>query len=335
MKSTTYRDSGVDIDAGDELIRRIKPIVKDTFTPGVVSDIGAFGGFYEIDVSGYARPVLVSSMDGVGTKVKVASLVGRYDTVGQDLVNHCVNDIAVCGAKPLFFLDYYATGKLDPEVGESIVRGFARACAENHVALIGGETAEMPGLYAPNEYDLAGTIVGVVDRELIIDGSRVSEGDTLIGLPSTGLHTNGYSLAREVLLGNFAVDACPPELGGQRIGDVLLAIHRSYLEAIRVVLPSEGLHGLAHVTGGGIPGNIARVVQDGLRAAVDYSAWERPPVFRLIQEVGGVPEEDMRRTFNLGIGLIMVVSASEADDVMSRLVADGEQPILIGNVKRA
>jgi phosphoribosylformylglycinamidine cyclo-ligase len=332
MKSVTYSDAGVNISAGDEMIRRIKPIVKSTFTPGVLADIGAFGGFFELDLAAYSRPVLVSSMDGVGTKVKIATLAGRYDTVGQDLVNHCVNDIAVCGAKPLYFLDYYATGKLDPAIGADIVRGFATACSENAVALIGGETAEMPGLYAIDDYDLAGTIVGVVERDRIIDGSRVEAGDALIGLPSTGLHTNGYSLARKVLLEDLTVDSTPGALEGQSVGQALLAVHRSYLGAIQAVLPMTGLNGLAHITGGGIPGNISRVVRGGLRAEVDYSAWTRPPIFRLIQDMGGVPESDMRRTFNLGIGLVIVVSASERDNALHRLRGVGERPVSLGNV---
>ncbi len=335
MKSTTYRDSGVDIDAGEELVRRIKPIVRRTFTDGVVSDIGAFGGFFEVDFSRYERPVLVSSMDGVGTKIKVAALAGRYEGVGQDLVNHCVNDIAVCGAEPLFFLDYYATANLDPDVGESIVRGFAEACAENGVALIGGETAEMPGLYAPGEYDLAGTIVGIVERNRIIDGETTAEGDVLIGLPSTGLHTNGYSLARKVLLANFDLDSTPAALGGSTVADALLEVHKSYLRAIRAILSSDGLRGLAHVTGGGIPGNVARVVREPLRARVDYTSWERLPIFGLIQEAGKVPEEDMRRTFNLGIGLIAVVADRSVDRCLERLSSIGEKPTIIGNVVRA
>jgi phosphoribosylformylglycinamidine cyclo-ligase len=334
MTSTTYRDSGVDIDAGDELVRRIKPLVRQTFTDGVVSDIGAFGGFFEVDFERYERPVLVSSMDGVGTKIKVAALAGRYEGVGQDLVNHCVNDIAVCGADPLFFLDYFATGKLDPDVGESIVSGFAKACAENHVALIGGETAEMPGLYAEGEYDLAGTIVGIVDRSRIVDGKATSEGDVIIGLPSTGLHTNGYSLARKVLLKEFALDDAPAVLGGPTVGEALLEVHRSYLHAIKALLSSDGLRGLAHVTGGGIPGNVARVIAEPLRAEVDYASWKRLPIFDLIQERGRVPEEDMRRTFNLGIGLIAVVAERFLDTCLEKLSSAGEYPVVVGNVVR-
>ncbi len=329
---TTYREAGVDIDAGEETVRRIKPLVRRTFTPGVLADIGAFGSFFELDLRGYQHPVLVSSVDGVGTKLKVAFRMDRHDTVGQDLVNHCVNDIAVCGAKPLYFLDYFSTGKLDPEVVEQVVRGFTQACLENGCALIGGETAEMPDLYTPGEYDLAGTIVGIVEKDKILDQSRVRAGDVLIGLPSTGLHTNGYSLARKVLFTRFEVEETPKILGGETLGAALLRVHRSYLSAIQTVLAADAGHAFVHVTGGGIPGNTVRVIPAGLRYEVAYEAWERPALFRLIQEVGAVPEEDMRRTFNLGIGLIAVVPEARVEAAVGALEALGEQPIRIGRV---
>ncbi len=329
---TTYRDAGVDIDAGEETLRRIKPLVRRTFTPGVLADIGAFGSFFELDLSGYQHPVLVSSVDGVGTKLKVAFRMDRHDTVGQDLVNHCVNDIAVCGAVPLYFLDYFSTGKLDPEVAEQIVRGFTQACLENGCALIGGETAEMPGLYAPGEYDLAGTIVGIVEKHKILDGSRVRAGDVLIGLPSTGLHTNGYSLARKVLFTHFDIEDQPDILGGEPIGEALLRVHRSYLKPIRTLLAETLAHAFVHVTGGGIPGNTARVIPAGLHFEVDYEAWQRPALFRLIQQVGAVPEEDMRRTFNLGLGLIALVPEARTEAAVEALEALGEQPIRMGRV---
>ncbi len=332
---TTYRDAGVDIEAGDELVRRIKPIVRETFIRGVLTDIGAFGAFFEPDFSAYRRPVLVSSVDGVGTKLKVAFLMNQHDTVGQDLVNHCVNDIAVCGAQPLFFLDYLATGRLKPDVAEQIIRGVVRACRENGCALIGGETAEMPDFYAADEYDLAGMIVGVVDRNAILDGSRVQAGDVLIGLPSSGLHTNGYSLARKVLLGRFSVHDRPPELGGISVGEALLAVHRSYLKPIRSLIEADCVHALVHVTGGGIPGNTARVVPEGLRFEVDYHAWERPAIFQLIQELGDVPEADMRRTFNLGIGLIAIVPSDRKAEAMRTLEALSERPVEIGRIVTA
>ena len=329
----TYREAGVDIDAGEELVRRIKPAVRATFTDAVQQDIGAFGGFFELDTSRLKRPVLVSSVDGVGTKLEVAYLAGRHDGVGQDLVNHCINDIAVCGARPLFFLDYYATGKLDVDAAEAVVLGFAKACREAGVALIGGETAEMPGMYDGSKYDLAGTIVGVVDHEQIITGSTVQPGDVLIGLPSTGLHTNGYSLARKVILNAFALDDRPSALEGASVADALLAVHRSYLDTIQALLAKGIVQGMAHVTGGGIPGNIKRVMPDGMHASVDYNAWHRPPLFGLIQSTGDVPEEDMRRTFNLGIGLILVVRPSDAPDALALLRDRGEYPVTIGHVE--
>jgi phosphoribosylformylglycinamidine cyclo-ligase len=329
---TTYRDAGVDIEAGEETVRRIKGLVRETFTPGVLADIGAFGAFFELDFTGYTRPVLVSSVDGVGTKLKVAFLLDRHDTVGQCLVNHCVNDIAVCGAKPLYFLDYFSTGRLDPGVAEQVVRGFAAACRTNGCALIGGETAEMPDLYAPGEYDLAGTIVGVVDRDRILDGGRVRPGDVLLGLPSTGLHTNGYSLARKVLLAHFDVHETLEVLGGQSIGEAMLRVHRSYLAPIQALIEAGHAHAFVHVTGGGIPGNTPRVLPEGTGFEVDYTAWERPPLFRLIQELGSVPEDDMRRTFNLGIGLIAIVGADRAEAAVQLLEAAGEAPVVIGAV---
>jgi phosphoribosylformylglycinamidine cyclo-ligase len=329
---TTYRDAGVDIEAGEETVRRIKGLVRETFTPGVLADIGAFGAFFELDFTGYTRPVLVSSVDGVGTKLKVAFLLDRHDTVGQCLVNHCVNDIAVCGAKPLYFLDYFSTGRLDPGVAEQVVRGFAAACRTNGCALIGGETAEMPDLYAPGEYDLAGTIVGVVDRDRILDGGRVRPGDVLLGLPSTGLHTNGYSLARKVLLAHFDIHETLEVLGGQSIGEAMLRVHRSYLAPIQALIEAGHAHAFVHVTGGGIPGNTPRVLPEGTGFEVDYTAWERPPLFRLIQELGSVPEDDMRRTFNLGIGLIAIVGADRAEAAVQLLEAAGEAPVVIGAV---
>ncbi len=331
---TTYRDAGVDIDAGEETLRRIKPLLRETFTPGVAADIGAFGAFFELG-AGYERPLLVSSVDGVGTKLKVAFRTGRHDTVGQDLVNHCVNDIAACGARPLFFLDYFSTGALDPQVAEEVVRGMATACKENGCALIGGETAEMPGLYAKGEYDLAGAIVGVVEKAEIVDGSAIEAGDALLGLPSTGLHTNGYSLARAVLFAHFGVEDRPDELGGASVGEALLAVHRSYLRPIRALVEQGTARGFAHVTGGGIPGNAPRIVPDGLTFDIDYDAWERPPLFQLIQRLGKVPEDDMRRTFNLGMGLLAAVPASEADRALRMLENLRAAPKRVGEIRSA
>ena len=331
----TYKEAGVDIDAGEEAVRRIKGHVRNTFTPGVLTDIGAFGGFFALEPGQYRDPVLVSSMDGVGTKLKVAQRVGKHDTVGEDLVNHCVNDIAVCGARPLFFLDYFAAGQLRPDVVEAVVKGFAKACTENGCALIGGETAEMPDLYARGEYDLAGTIVGVVERDAIVDGSQIEAGDVLLGLPSSGLHTNGYTLARKVLFERFVAADTPDALGGETVGEALLRVHKSYLDDIQALV-SEGLaHGFAHVTGGGLVGNTRRILPDGLALDVDWEAWRRPPIFQLIQEVGEVPEDDMRRTFNLGVGLVVVIPEAARDRALTVLGALGEPAFEVGRVVRA
>ena len=327
----TYARAGVSINAGDDLVRGIRKRVRSTFSPAVLRDIGAFGAFFDARFPGYRSPVLVSSVDGVGTKLLVAKLAGKHDTVGQDLVNHCVNDILVCGAKPLYFMDYFATGKLRVPVAAEVIGGFVKACRENGCALIGGETAEMPGMYAADDYDLAGTIVGVVERRRILDGRRVRKGDVLIGLPSTGLHTNGYSLARAVLLKNHTVRQRIDDLG-TTIGEALLQVHRSYLRAVAPLLHADLVSGMAHVTGGGIEGNTMRVVPKGRALAIDWGAWERPAIFRVIQEMGNVPEADMRRTFNLGIGLVLIVGTRRADAVLARLRRRGDRPVVMGRV---
>lgn len=331
---TTYREAGVDIEEAEEAVRQIKPLVRQTFTPGVMNDIGAFGAFFRLDTAGYEEPVLVSSVDGVGTKLRVAFHMDRHDTIGQCLVNHCVNDIAVSGATPLFFLDYFATGRLSARKAAKVIEGFVIACKENDCALIGGETAEMPDMYKNGEYDIAGTVVGIVDRKRIVDGSAIQAGDVLVGLPSTGLHTNGYTLARTVLARYYTGYDTPAALGGESVGDHLLRIHRSYLRPIQALYAESLFSGAIHVTGGGIPGNAARIMPEGLCADVDYDAWERPVIFRMIQELGGVPEDDMRRTFNLGIGLIFVVPAGQVAYVMDRLRAMDEEPLVIGQVTR-
>lgn len=329
----TYRDSGVDIDAGEELVRRIKSPVRSTFNQNVLTDIGMFGAFYRAKFKGVRNPVLVTSVDGVGTKLKVAFAMGRHDTVGQDLVNHCVNDILVCGAKPLYFLDYYATGKLSPDVGERVIAGFVKACRENGCALVGGETAEMPGFYSNGEYDLAGTIVGVVDEKRIVNGKRIKKGDILIGLPSTGLHTNGFSLARKVLLEKYSINEYFEDLG-TTLGDALLRVHRSYYKSVYPLFPKFEIKGLSHITGGGIEGNTMRIVPKGLGLKVDYSSWKRPPIFKLIQSAGNVPEDDMRRTFNLGVGLIIIADPKKGNNVMGALRKKGERPFVMGEVVR-
>lgn len=330
-KSFTYKDSGVDIKAGEEMVESIKDVVKETHSDAVLSNIGGFGGFFRPDLSQYEDPVFVSSVDGVGTKLIVAFKTGKYDTVGQDLVNHCVNDIAVCGAEPLFFLDYFSTGKLEKEVGYQVVKGFATACKENGVALIGGETAEMPDIYSEGEFDLAGTIVGMVDRSKVINGEAIQEGDLLIGFPSTGLHTNGYSLARKVLFSKYGVNDRVEELGGT-VGEAMLAIHKSYLPIIRELRDQEGVHGFSHITGGGIVGNTKRILPDNLKLDIDWDAWKRPPIFNLIKDLGNVPEEDMRATFNLGIGLIAVISPDAIDRVQKKAGIPSGEMVEIGEV---
>ena len=327
----TYKDAGVDIKAGEELVRRIKRRVRSTFTPNVLTDIGAFGAFYRADFKGFRKPVLVTSVDGVGTKLKIAFAMNRHETVGQDLVNHCVNDILVCGAKPLYFLDYFATGKLSPAVASQVIDGFVTACRQNGCSLVGGETAEMPGFYSEGEYDLAGTIVGVVDEKHVIRGKRVKAGDVLLALPSTGLHTNGYSLARSVLLERFQLDQYFDELNGI-LGDSLLAIHRSYYKIVYPLLSKFDIKGMSHITGGGLEGNTMRVIPKGLKLHVNWSAWERPWIFKLIQKTGRVPEEDMRRTFNLGVGLIMILSPREVDHVQAALRRKRERSFVVGEV---
>lgn len=305
-KKYTYKESGVDVEAGEELVNSIKDIVKETHNVSVLSNIGGFGALFKPDFSAMESPVLVSSVDGVGTKLIVAFKAGTYDTVGQDLVNHCVNDIAVCGATPLFFMDYFSTGKLEKETGFQVISGFAKACRENSVALIGGETAEMPDIYKKGEFDLAGTIVGAVDQSRLITGENIKKGDLLIGFKSSGLHTNGYSLARNVLFDNYDINEKPNGLN-LTIGEELLQIHKSYLELITNLKEIDGVNGFSHITGGGLISNTKRVLPEGLDLNVDWDSWERPEIFKLIQKTGNVPEEDMRRTFNLGIGLVAIV----------------------------
>jgi phosphoribosylformylglycinamidine cyclo-ligase len=320
-----YKASGVDIDAGNETVRRIKSLARGTFTSGVLSDIGSFGGLFRLDRDRYQEPVLVSSADGVGTKLKVAFMTGRHDTVGADLVNHCVNDILVQGAEPLFFLDYLATGRLLPAVAEQVVSGIARGCRENGCALLGGETAEMPGFYADGEYDIAGFIVGVVERSKVIDGRSVVPGDVLIGLPSAGLHTNGYSLARRVLFetAGWTADTFVAELGST-VGETLLAPHRSYLSLVQPLLARHSVKGLAHITGGGITENLPRVLPEGCSAEIDVRAWNVPALFRLLEERGPIPRDEMFRAFNMGIGLILVCPPREVERVINTLARTGE-----------
>jgi len=326
----------VDIDAKAAALSRAKAAIRSTFTPGVLGDVGGFGGLFQPDLSGYREPVLVASTDGVGTKLKVAFETGRHDSCGADLVNHCVNDILVQGAKALFFLDYLAAGKLEPETLQQVLEGIARGCRENGVALLGGETAEMPGFYAGGDYDVAGTIVGIVDRDKILDGSRVREGDLALGLPSAGLHTNGYTLAREVLferLGKRPADRLP-ELEGATIGEALLAPHLSYARVLHPLLAEDLVHAMAHITGGGFFDNIPRVVPKGLEVVVKSGAWPVPPIFEVIERGGNVSFEEMHRVFNMGIGMVVFAAPQDLPRI-SRLWAEMSQPWHeIGNVRR-
>jgi len=330
-KKFTYKDSGVDIEAGEQLVDSIKDIVSSTHSESVLTGIGGFGALFAPDLSGYQKPVFVSSVDGVGTKLIVAFKAGKYDSVGQDLVNHCVNDIAVCGAVPLFFLDYFSTGKLDSSVAYQVIKGFSIACKQNNVALIGGETAEMPDIYKEGEFDLAGTIVGIADRDKIINGSKIKKGDLLIGFKSNGLHTNGYSLARKVLFSQYKVDQYVDELG-VTLSESLLQVHKSYLQIINELKNVKGVNGFSHITGGGIIGNTKRIIPKGLSLKVNWEAWEQPAIFKLIRKTGNVPVEDMRKTFNLGIGLIAVVDKKVTGEVTEHSKDYGEEPTVIGEV---
>jgi phosphoribosylformylglycinamidine cyclo-ligase len=324
-----YKTSGVDIDAGNETVRRIKGLAQTTFTPGVLSAIGSFGGLFRLG-DGYQDPVLVSSADGVGTKLKLAFMTGRHGTVGQDLVNHCVNDILVQGAEPLFFLDYMATGTLSPDIAASVIEGVAVACRENGCALIGGETAEMPGFYASGEYDMAGFIVGVVERDRLITGEQLRPGDALIGLRSSGLHTNGYSLARAIVFDRLGlhVDSVVAELGCT-IGEELLRVHRSYLAIVRPLIQTGVVKGLAHITGGGITENLPRILPPGTAALIDKTTWTPNAIFRFLSRVGGVPEDDLYRAFNMGIGLIIGCAAHDVPRVTALLQSAGETRVTV------
>jgi phosphoribosylformylglycinamidine cyclo-ligase len=327
-----YREAGVDISAADVAKERIKRLARATFNPSVLSEIGSFGGMFRPELGEYQEPVLVASTDGVGTKIKVAIAAGVHDTVGYDLVAHCVNDILVQGALPLFFLDYIALGRMDPARVEQIVAGFARACEEFQCPLIGGETAEMPGTYAEDDYDLAGFIVGVVERSRALPRG-VRAGDVLVGLPSLGLHTNGYSLARRVLFETLGhrVSSVLPELG-TTLGEALLAPHRGYLQALEPLLARDKIRALAHITGGGFAGNIPRVLPNGLGARLRRGSWDVPHIFRLIQMGGAVSDEEMARTFNLGIGMVVVVAPSDLHDVEHSLERRSEASFVIGSV---
>ena len=332
----TYADAGVDISSGDRAKERIKYLAQKTFNRNVLGGIGGFGALYRLDMQRWKNPILVSSADGVGTKLKIAFELGMHHTVGADLVNHCVNDIAVQGAIPLFFLDYLASGKLDPEVTESVVTGLADACKANGCALIGGETAQMPGFYADGEYELAGTIVGCVNRPDIITGEGIQIGDVLIGLPSNGLHTNGYSLARKLLfeVAHYGPDQYVNELK-DKTGAALMRTHRSYLSVIKKLTTGEGLvRGMAHITGGGITENLPRILPRGTGAVVDLASWTVPPLFEHLQRLGDVEQDEMLRTFNMGIGLIVAIPAEQVKKAKASLNRANERHHMIGRIVR-
>lgn len=332
-KRATYKDAGVDIAAGNSFVNMIKPLVKATSRPEVLADIGGFGGLFSLNTSKYKNPVLVSGTDGVGTKLKIAFMADRHDTVGIDLVAMCVNDIIVQGAEPLFFLDYLATGKLLPEKAAEVVKGIAEGCKQAGCALIGGETAEMPGFYADGEYDVAGFTVGVVDRDAIIDGSCISVGNRLIGIASSGLHSNGYSLARKLIFDHMGLGIESELLGtGSSVADVLLTPTRIYVRSILNLLKDFSIKGIAHITGGGLLENVPRVLPKGCIAKINLNSWQRPVLFDLLQNAGNVERDEMYRTFNMGIGMVLAVSEAQAEEVIDRLRGLGEQAWNIGEV---
>ena len=331
--ATTYRDAGVDIDEGDRLVDLIKPLARPTLRPEVLAGIGGFGGLFALDTTKYRNPVLVSGTDGVGTKLKLAFLTGRHDTVGIDLVAMSVNDVAVTGAEPLFFLDYFATGRLRAEEAAQVVKGIAEGCRQAGCALIGGETAELPGFYADGEYDLAGFAVGVVERDRILDGRGVVPGDALVGVASSGLHSNGYSLARKVLLERQALSDRPAELAGRTLGEALLEPTRIYARDLLALLEEVPLKAAAHITGGGLPGNVPRNLPDGTRAVIRGGTWDVPAIFGLIEREGAVPRDEMYRTFNMGLGLVLVLPLASAEAARAVLARRGLASWVVGAVE--
>ncbi len=326
-----YKKSGVNIEAGEESVKLIKPLVKKTFNKNVLADIGLFGGLYEIDLSKWKKPVMVASTDGVGTKLVIAQMTQRYDTVGQCLVNHCVNDIFVQGAEPQFFLDYYGVGKLKPENVEKVIQGMAQACIENEMCLIGGEMAEMPSIYEEDEFDLAGTIVGLVEKENIITGKEICEHDLIIGFPSNGLHTNGYSLARKIIFDvlKYEVNQIIPDLG-LTVAEALLKVHRSYYPMLKKWATPEFVHGMAHITGGGIKGNLKRSIPEGYTAQIDRTTWRVPHIYKFLQQAGKVETEEMYSAFNMGIGFMLIVPQHHVGRILEE--TDG---FLVGSVRKA
>ena len=336
MKSISYKDAGVDIEKGDSFVQAIKPMVESTFRPEVLTKIGGFAGCVSLNMERYKKPILVSSTDGVGAKLEIAFLMDRHDTVGIDLVAMCVNDIVVSGAKPLFLLDYLATSQLDPEKAKKIVSGIVKGCMEAECSLIGGETAEMPGFYKKGEYDLAGFVVGIVEDAQLIDGSSVTVGDKLIGIASSGLHSNGYSLVRKVLIEHHKLDLGKRVEGiGEILGEELLRPTKIYVKTILNLVRDFTIGGIAHITGGGITGNLPRVIPRGCKAIVRKGSWDIPPIFSFLKEMGNISEDEMLRTFNNGIGMILIVRAKEAEDILARLRSMGEKVFMIGEIGKS
>ena len=330
----SYKDAGVDIEKADRFVQQIKGFVKETFNKNVITPIGGFAGAYLLEIAKYKEPVITSSTDGVGTKLKIAQILDKHDTIGIDLVAMCVNDLVTTTSKPLFFLDYFATGKLKPEVAVDVVKGIAEGCKQAECALIGGETAEMPGMYDEGEYDLAGFAVGVVEREKMLDGSKTQEGDILIGIASSGIHSNGYSLVRKLIdIKGYSYDMYIKEFD-KKLGEELLTPTRIYVKTVLSLAEKVDIHAIAHITGGGIPGNLIRIINDGLKAIIQKGSWEVPPVFKWIQKEGNVPEEEMFRTFNMGIGLILVVPPEERDKAVEILEKQGEKFFVIGELAK-
>ena len=331
LPSLSYRDAGVDIDSGNALVERIKPFAKSTLRPGVMGGLGGFGGLFRLPPGQYQEPLLVSSTDGVGTKLKIAIDMNRHNTIGIDLVAMCVNDVVVQGAEPLFFLDYFATGKLEVDTAASVIEGIADGCRQAGCALLGGETAEMPDMYAPGHYDLAGFTVGVVEAAKLVDGQRIAAGDLILGLASSGVHSNGYSLVRKIVARSGVALDTP--FDGRTLGDALIAPTRIYVKPLLAALAAHELRGLAHITGGGITENLPRVLPAGVHASIDLASWQLPPVFQWLREQGGVTEAEMLRTFNCGLGMLVVVAAHEAEAVVRTLTGAGETVRIVGRIE--
>ena len=335
-KPITYKDAGVDIDAGNRFVNLIKPLVKQTSRPEVLAEIGGFGGLFSLNSNKYQRPTLVAATDGVGTKLKLAFMLDKHDTVGIDLVAMCVNDIVVQGAEPLFFLDYLATAKLSPEQAVEVIKGIIEGCKQANCALLGGETAEMPGMYRGGEYDLAGFAVGIVDNDKIIDGSTITKGDQIIGIASNGLHSNGYSLARKIFLETLQLDlAAQPEDLDNSLGDELLTPTRIYVKSILNLIRDFNIKGIAHITGGGLLENIPRILPQRCKAIIERNSWEKPAIFEMLRQGGHIPEKEMYRTFNYGIGMILVMSPNETEDTINRLAGMGNQAYIIGEIAQS